>query len=77
VDHLAHDLDVARLEHERVEGGAHRALEGILDRHERLLDLSFLDRDHAVVNRGKWHWLDLRPVDRGKQGLFAESAFGP
>ncbi len=52
MDDLAEYRHVLGLHGQRVKGGVDRALERVLDRHQRALDGAEVDRHHRVVDRG-------------------------
>src|SRR3954451_22659153 len=71
MDGLADDRDVARLDRERVERRVHRALERVLDRDERALDVAAVDGHDGVVDGRRTDGVErIRPG--GEQRLLAE-----
>src|SRR3954453_4458112 len=75
MDGLADDGDVARLDRERVERRVHRALERVLDRHERALDVDAVDGHDGVVDGRRTDGVErMRPG--GERRLLAEGPRG-
>ena len=68
---LAGDLDVVGLERERVERRVDRALERVLDRHQRALHAALVDRHHRVVDRRQRHRLVVLGAGPGEHRLLA------
>ena len=66
-----------RVGRERVERDVDRALERVLDRHERGVDGAVLHRHHGVVERRQRDRLGARGAVRVEQRLVAEGALGP
>ena len=60
VHELAGDLDAAVALRERVERRVDRALERVLDRHERALDAALAHRRDGVVDGRERHRLEVR-----------------
>jgi len=71
------DDHVARFERERVQSGVDRALDGVLDWHQRPLDDLLLHRLDRIVDCLQRRWLDLAPRGRRQHRLVGEGSLGP
>ncbi len=74
---LADDRHVVVLVGERVERDADRALEGVLDRHDRAVDAAVGDGEDRVADRRQADELGVATGQRGARGLLRERAGGP
>ena len=75
-ERLGDDLQLARAR-EQIERDADRAVEGVLDRHDRPFDLAGAQLHDGVVDRLQRHRLDGAGSGAGQQRLLAEGALGP
>ncbi len=74
---LADDPQPSLLAAQQIQRDADRAVQRVLDRHERPLHLTAFEREDRVVDRPQRHRLDCAGLDAGQQRLLAEGALGP
>ncbi len=74
---LTDDRDVVAVVGERVERDRDRALDGVLDRHDRAVDLAVVDGEDRVAHGRKADELGTVRVRRRARRLLRERAGGP